>query len=285
MSKIQESTRWPFGRWVALGMLSMGGATAAAADFDCIIEPAQVVEVRSPVVGLLEKVHVKRGQSVRRGDLLVTIESTVESSAAAAAQYKSQTTGNLAQAQAKVAAAKAKAERMQELFAEEFVSAQARDDAAAEYKQAQTELLAAQENSQMSKLEAQQAYDQLRRRTIRSPFDGVVMDQFLYPGALVDGGDGKKPILKIAQTHPLSVRSIVPYRFFPKVHVGAAATVLPEPPFNKGAQSEIAVRVKTVDRVIDLAAGTFGVRLELPNARQSLPGGIRCKLRIAGVDG
>jgi hypothetical protein len=111
------------------------------------------------------------------------------------------------------------------------------------------------------------------------------MDQYLYPGALVDGGDGKKPILKIAQTHPLSVRSIVPYRYFPKVQVGAAATVLPEPPFNKGAQSEIAVRVKTVDRVIDLAAGTFGVHLELPNARQALPGGIRCKLRIAGVDG
>lgn len=285
MSKTQGLGRWRIGRWGTLGMLSMGCATTAAADFDCMIEPAQVVEVRSPVVGLLEKVHVTRGQSVSRGDLLVTIESTVETSAAAAARYKAQAVGSLAQAQSKVAAAKAKAERMQELSAEEFVSAQARDDAAAEYRQAQTELLAAEESSQMAKLEAQQAYDQLRRRTIRSPFDGVVMDQFLYPGALVDGGEGKKPILKIAQTHPLSVRSIVPYRFFPKVRVGAAATVLPEAPFNTGALSEIAVRVKTVDRVIDLAAGTFGVHLELPNARQALPGGIRCKLRIAGVDG
>jgi hypothetical protein len=113
----------------------------------------------------------------------------------------------------------------------------------------------------------------------------VVMDQFLHPGALVDGGEGKKPILKIAQTHPLSVRSIVPYRYFPKVQAGAAAKVLPEAPFNTGAQAEIATRIKTVDRVIDLAAGTFGVHLELPNAQQALPGGIRCKLRIVGVDG
>jgi RND family efflux transporter MFP subunit len=266
-------------------MLSMGSSITTAADFDCMIEPAQVVEVRSPVVGLLEKVYVTRGQKVRRGDILVTIESSVESSAAATAQYKAQTTGSLAQAQAKVAATKAKAQRMQELVEEEFVSAQARDDAAAEYKQAQTELIAAQENLNLSKLEAQQANDQLRRRTLRSPFDGVVMDQFLFPGALVDGGDGKKPILKIAQTHPLAVRSIVPYRYFPKVQVGAAANVLPEAPFNKGANSEIAVRIKAVDRVIDLAAGTFGVHLELPNAQQVLPGGIRCKLRIAGVDG
>ena len=28
------------------------------------------------------------------------------------------------------------------------------------------------------------------------------------------------------------------------------------------------------------AAGTFGVVLELPNARHQLPGGIRCKLRL-----
>lgn len=52
-----------------------------------------------------------------------------------------------------------------------------------------------------------------------------------------------------------------------------------------GAQSEIAVRVKAVDRVVDLAAGTFDMHLELPNAREALPGGIRCMFRIAGVDG
>jgi RND family efflux transporter MFP subunit len=272
-------------RCLTLGVLGAWWAAAGAADFDCMIEPVQTVEVRSPVVGLLEKVHVTRGQTVRRGELLVTIESSVESSAAATAQYKAQTTGTLAQAQAKVAASEAKARRMEELFKEEFVSAQARDDAAAEYKQAQTELLAARENAELSRLEARQAYDQLHRRTILSPFDGVVMEQFLYPGALVDSGDGKKPILKIAQTNPLAVRSIVPYRYFPQVHVGSAAVVLPEAPFNVGAQAQIVSRVKTVDRVIDSAAGTFGVHLELPNGRQTLPGGIRCKLRITGVSG
>lgn len=261
-----------------------GTRPAHAADFDCMIEPAQVVDVRSPVIGLLERVHVRRGQAVRRGELLVTIESSVEMSAASTAQFKAQTQGALAQAQARVAASKAKAQRMEDLHLEEFVSAQARDDALAEYKQAQTELLVARENAELSKLEAQQAVDQLHRRTIRSPFDGVVMDQFLFPGALVDSGDGKKPILKIAQTHPLVVRAILPYRYFPMARVGARAVVLPEPPFNLGGQAEIGVGIKTVDRVIDSAAGTFGVYLELPNARQALPGGIRCKLRIEGVE-
>ncbi len=261
-----------------------GLAGAWAGDFDCMIEPAQVVEVRSPVVGLLESVHVRRGQSVRRGELLVTIESSVEASAANAAQYKAQATGPLAQAQAKVNATRAKAQRMEELFAEEFVSAQARDDAVAEYKQAQSELQVAQENGELARLDARQAVDQLQRRTLRSPFDGVVMDQYLYPGALVDSSDGKKPILKLAQTRPLLVRAILPYRHFPAARVGTAAKVMPEAPFNTGAQAQINATIKTVDRVIDSAAGTFGVFLELPNERQSLPGGIRCKLRISGID-
>lgn len=256
---------------------------ATAAEFDCMIEPAQVVEIRSPVVGLLEKVHVRRGQLVRQGDLLVTIESSVEASAAATANYKSQATGSLAQAQAKVAATQAKAKRLQELYLEEFVSAQAKDDAAAEYKIAQTELQTAQESSQLAKLELKQALDQVQRRVLRSPFDGVVMDQFLFPGALVDSGDSKKPILKLAQTNPLSVRSIVPYRYFSNVRPGGAVRVRPEAPFNAGTNADIAAVIKSVDRVIDSAAGTFSVYVDLSNVKQSLPGGIRCKLQIQAI--
>jgi RND family efflux transporter MFP subunit len=250
---------------------------AAASDYDCMIEPAQVVEVRSPVVGLLQQVPVRRGQAVRKGDVLVVIESSVEHSQAETASFRAQAQGALMQAEAKVAASREKTRRMNELLAEEFVSAQARDDAAAELAQAEAERQTAEENIELARLQHQEAVDQLNRRVIRSPFDGVVMDQFLYPGALVDAGEGKKPILKIAQTSPLVVQAILPFKVFPEVHLGDAALVLPEAPFG----GEIGTKVKTVDRVIDSAAGTFGVVLELPNAKAQLPGGIRCKLRLA----
>ena len=269
--------------WTALGLACLVGPVAAA-DFDCMIEPAQVVEVRSPVVGLIERVHVSRGQSIRRGDLLVTIESSLELSAAHTARFKSEAIGALHQAQAKLEVTRAKARRMQELFDEEFVSGQARDDANAEYLQAQSELLTAQENSKLAQLEFQQAKDQVQRRILRSPFDGVVVEQYLYPGSLVDTGESKKPILKIAQTQPLAVRAILPYRYQPRVNVGGTVHVLPEPPFNVGAAADISARVRAVDRVIDSAAGTFGVHVTLDNSKQALPGGIRCTLRIDGLD-
>lgn len=268
------------GTWSVLALAVLAGARAQAATagtgYDCMIEPAQVVEVRSPVVGLLQQVPVRRGQTIRKGEVLVVIESSVEKSQAETAGFRAQAQGAVMEARSKTAAAREKSRRMDELVKEEFVSAQARDDAAAELAQAQAELKTAEENVELARLQQQEAVDQLNRRVIRSPFDGVVMDQYLYPGALVDAGDNKKPIIKIAQTNPLVVQAILPFKAFPQVHVGDAVTIVPEAPFGRTLGSH----VKTVDRVIDAAAGTFGVVVELPNARADLPGGIRCKLTL-----
>jgi hypothetical protein len=42
----------------------------------------------------------------------------------------------------------------------------------------------------------------------------------------------------------------------------------------------IEARIRTVDRSINSAAGSFGVIVELPNVAQELSGGIRCKLQF-----
>lgn len=38
--------------------------------------------------------------------------------------------------------------------------------------------------------------------------------------------------------------------------------------------------VSTVDPVVDAASGTFGVRIDLPNPEKSIPGGLKCKVRM-----
>jgi RND family efflux transporter MFP subunit len=259
---------------------SMPGAALGAPtsqEFDCLIEPAQVVEVRSPVAGLLQQVHARRGDTIRKGQVLVSIESSVERSVADAAGFRAATQGAVQLARNKAAAAREKALRMAELQAEEFVSVQARDDAAAEARLAADELISAQESAQLAKFEHRQALDQLNRRILRSPFNGVVVDQHLYPGALVDPSEGKKPILRIAQTQPLGVQAILPYRYFPSVKSGSRVVIRPEKPFS----GDITTTIASVDKVIDSAAGTFGVHVLLPNIRNELPGGIRCKLVLS----
>jgi len=41
-------------------------------------------------------------------------------------------------------------------------------------------------------------------------------------------------------------------------------------------------KVTVVDRVIDAASGTFGVRLQLENPDNRFPAGIRCSVRLRG---
>ena len=54
-------------RGVALALAAGGcfGSGAGAAEFDCVIQPRQVVEIRSPIEGLIERIAVDRGDMVR----------------------------------------------------------------------------------------------------------------------------------------------------------------------------------------------------------------------------
>jgi len=260
-----------------LSLLATPAFAAAAADYDCLIDAAQTVEIRSPVVGILERVHARRGEAIRQGQVLVSIESSVEASAAESARARAEAQGQAELARAKVAALREKTKRMVELQAEEFIAAQAVDDVQAELKLAEAELKSSGENTQIARLDHRQAQDQLRRRQILAPFAGVVVDQYLYPGALVDSGEGKKPVLKIAQTHPLKVQVLLPVRQFTAVRVGQVVSVTPEAPFGR----ELQARIRTVDRVIDAAAGTFGIVADIDNSRGDLPAGLRCRVRLA----
>ena len=38
--------------------------------------------------------------------------------------------------------------------------------------------------------------------------------------------------------------------------------------------------VNIIDRVVDAASGTFGVRLELPNRKRDIPAGVRCRVQF-----
>ena len=86
-----------------------------------------------------------------------------------------------------------------------------------------------------------------------------------------------RPLLKIASIDPLNVEVIAPVEFFGKIREGDVARVLPEQPIG----GEHKARVVIVDRVLDAASGTFGIRLQLSNKGFKLPAGLRCSVEFA----
>ncbi len=261
-------------------VLLLAASAARANPYECLIEPNQSIEIRSPVEGVIEKVLVKRGDKVRVGQVLAQLESHAENSAVELARYRSEVEGRIATAKNRADYATKKLERSNNLHAKNFVAAQVRDEAEAEKKITESELREATENREIAKYEHRHAINLLNRRTLRSPIDGVVMDRLLNPGDLAEAGTGRKPILKLVQVAPLRVEVVLPLEAFGKLKLNTGAEVLPE-----GLGGRYGATVTVVDSVFDSASGTFGVRLTLPNAKGDLPAGIRCQVDFPALRG
>ncbi|MCJ7499724.1 efflux RND transporter periplasmic adaptor subunit, partial [bacterium] len=57
---------------------------------------------------------------------------------------------------------------------------------------------------------------------------------------------------------------------------GEKVEVIPEEPLG----NTYIGKIKIVDRVLDAASGTFGIRIELSNKDLSLPAGLKCRVRF-----
>jgi RND family efflux transporter MFP subunit len=265
-------------KFTIAALATLAPAIAAAAGFECLIEPWQVVELRAAVDGVIAAVHVQRGDVLRKGQLLVELQSALERVAVESARYRAQTEGQLAAARNRIDYTTKKLARLNELHEKNFVSAQARDEAETERRLAESELQVAIENRELAKIEHRRAQEQLALRTLASPFTGVVVDRLLNPGDLAESGSGRKAVLKIAQIDPLKVDIVLPAALFGRVKVGQKASVV-----SAVGGARYAASVKIVDRVIDAASGTFVARLELPNPQLLVPGGSRCSAEFDGI--
>jgi RND family efflux transporter MFP subunit len=239
---------------------------------DCVIEPYEVVDIGSPVTGVIEKVLVERSDFVEQNQIVAELESGVESAAVEVARARADMKGELRAREASAELGENRKRRAKKLFDNSSLSLDLREQVDTEAKLARLELMQAKENRMLASLELKQAVRALKRRSIISPISGVVVDRLMAPGEVVD----EDTILRIAQIDPLRVEAILPAAMYGTIERGMKAAVEPEFP---GDQIYVAT-VKIVDRVIDAASGTFGVRLELPNSDQAIPGGLHCRVRF-----
>ena len=212
---------------------------------ECLLEPRLVANVGSPVEGTLSQVLVDRGDVVTKGQVGARLNSSVEAA-----------TVDLRRAQEDYG--KRKIKRNEELFKKELISASEKDEL--------------ETQTRVASLELRQQQEVLGLKIIRSPLNGVVVERFLAPGEHV----AQEKILRLAQIDPLNVEVIAPLELFGSIRPGMPADVTVEPMLPGAFKAKVVV----VDRVIDAASGTFGVRLELPNPGNRVPAGIKCKVRF-----
>ncbi|MCP3955009.1 MAG: HlyD family efflux transporter periplasmic adaptor subunit, partial [Desulfobacterales bacterium] len=78
------------------------------------------------------------------------------------------------------------------------------------------------------------------------------------------------------QVNPLRVEVVLPAEMLRQIKPGMTAQISPE----LEPEKKYTATVTIIDRMIDSASHTFGVRLELPNIDYKIPGGLRCTVQF-----
>lgn len=252
-------------------MSAASGAIAnGAPTFDCVIQPTEVVELSTPVPGIIDTITVDRSDPVDKDQVVAKLQSDVEQAEVDLARQRAGFDGEIESKRASRDFTRRSQQRTQKLFNKKAVPFHVLDEAKTDAILAATELSNAEQNKRMAELELARAEARLALRTVRSPISGVVVERLRSPGERVED----TPILRIAQLDPLRVEVIVPVGRFGTISKGMRAEVTPE----LAKKRKYIAQVTIVDKVIDAASGTFGVRLELPNPGNFIPGGLRCSL-------
>lgn len=151
------------------------------------------VEIRARVSGYLDAIHFQDGQTVRKGELLFTVDRRPFETTLAQAQ------ANLEQARANLAFADADLKRAQSVAVGSVITQQTLDQRTQAKRSAQANV-SAQEQA------VRQAALDLEFAELRAPIDGRIGDRRVSVGNLVTGGTSGTTLLA-------TIESVDPIRF------------------------------------------------------------------------
>ena len=210
----------------------------------CILEPDEIVEVASPVIGIVESISAKKGDYISKGQVIANLKMDLEMI-------------NVDLYKARLEFSNRSYSRLQEVYDKNFVSKN-------EYEQAKIE-------RDIATYELAREIELLKMKTIKSPIAGFLIEKYFSPGEYVDSDS----LVKIAKINPLNVEVTLPIAMLGELETGTQAEIYPEGPI----KGPLIATVDIVEKVVDPASGTFGVRLKLPNPDHAIPSGVKCRIK------
>jgi RND family efflux transporter MFP subunit len=238
---------------------------AAAAENDSelaasgVVEAAQSANLSTRLMGYVDEMMVKTGQSVKKGALLISISNSD------LLAKKGQADAGVIQAEAGFKNAARDYERFKALFAKNSASQKELDDMTTRYEMAKAGLDAAREMA--NEVNAQFSYAQ-----IRAPFDGIVTNTFVKQGDMAHPG---MPLLSIEGPGKMQVAAMIPESAIKSVHQGMKATVTLKS-MNvslDGVVSEVSLSGKNT-------GGQYAVKIDLPEEDQGVYAGMYAHVKL-----
>ena len=242
------------------------------------LDPYEVVAVYPKVTGFVKSIAVDRGSRVRAGEVLATLDAPELSSQRAEAQSKVQA------ANAQVAAARAKADGDASTFdklkaASATPGAVAGNDIVLAQKAVEadrSQVAAAEQTVEAARQALQSVAETEAYLKVVAPFDAVVTERNVHPGALVgsSGGPGAQPMLRLMKNDRLRLVVPVPEAYVADVTRGAPLTfTVPAYPGQKFTGV-----IARVAQSVDVRTRTMAVELDVANRDGRLAAGTFCQV-------
>ena len=243
------------------------------------LEPYETVALYPRVTGFVKSVRVDRGSRVKSGELLAQIEAPELDAQRAEAESK------VHAAEAQLGAVRAKADADAGTY-DKLKAASATPGVVAG-----NDVLVAQKAVEVDRSQvtaAERGVDAARQSLkavtqieaylrMTAPFDGVVTERNVHPGALVGpgtGGAAAAPLFRVVQDDKLRLVVPVPERYLSGITVGTAMS------FTASAYpgQKFSGRVARLAHAIDPRTRTMPVELDVVNADRRLAPGTYCQV-------
>lgn len=181
-----------------------------------VVEPINVVEVKSKAGGQIVKLTVETGAQVKQGDMLVQIETRDVQN-----QYD-QTAAQLAAAQSKLTVSTAQKRRADELFKNRIITATEHEAAQIDFANAQSALVSARTSLDLRKQSLEDA-------TVTAPVSGTIIERTVALGTVITSATGAfgggTTLLKMADLGRVRVKALFNETDIGQVRPGQTATV------------------------------------------------------------
>ena len=246
--------------------------SAIAQGVTAILEPVQSVDIRTSLVGILERVDVAEGATVAQGAPLAQLQSRTQSQRVALAQVVADADGRELRAKTQMEQAQALFERVQAARARGAAQSWEVEQAQKAVDLAKADLQIAQEGQIQARAQLALEQAMLADYTLRAPFPGVVLEVQAEAGTYVDA---QAVVLKLAQLDALEATAFVPLEWLDRMTVGQSL----EAEVEGAAIQTAAVQVTTIDPRIDPASRTVRIRVALDNADRAFRPGATLILR------
>ncbi len=271
ISRWRDSTCFIF-LLVLFSFPAMVGTAAGQESIDAFLEPDRVVNIASPFRDRISIIHVREGDRVKKGELLVELDSRVLKTKLALAEEVASFHGLIDSVRARVSMQKNRFIMLQRLAETGNARPQEMIKAKTDLSMAEARLRSAREERRMKKLEVQIIRAMIEEKKLRSPVDGVVVKVYKQEAELAGGGE-RPNLVSIARLHPLKARFHLVPRQARQLKRGAAVIVMAD-------SMRIEGEVDSVSPIVNPQSGTMEVCVTVPNRDNRLFSGTLATLRL-----